>query len=183
MLLRILQWLPFRSRFECTLKAAMKKLNCVPWYLPQKNGTKPCRCQSVQIKPINWYALALLRLPNSRMRWPWSMGPLANACQIVRIQITSTPWHPVSLGGYFIMKLISFRVRSTIRLSSGRVTPETLTWTLCVPWKMDQFLTCGWTKYKQAFSFFGSNTNTCTGERCLSEKYWSLAAWLHQGIV
>ena len=31
-------------RFECAMKTAMEKLDCVPWYLPQKNGTKPCRC-------------------------------------------------------------------------------------------------------------------------------------------
>ena len=30
-------------RFECALKTAMKKTNCVPWYLPQKNATRPCR--------------------------------------------------------------------------------------------------------------------------------------------
>ena len=47
---------------------------------------------------------ALLKLPNLRMRWPWSTGPLANACQIVRIQITSTPWHPANQGRCFIMK-------------------------------------------------------------------------------
>ena len=49
LLLRTLHWVP--SRFECAMKAAMKKLNCVPWYLPQKNGTKPCRCESIHISP------------------------------------------------------------------------------------------------------------------------------------
>ena len=55
-------------------------------------------CKSIHIKPINWYALALLTLPNSRMKWPWSTGRLANACQIVRIQTTNTLWHPVNQG-------------------------------------------------------------------------------------
>ena len=80
------------SRFECAMKAAMKKLDCVPWYLPQKNGTKPCRCKSICcIKSINVYVQAPLRLPNSRMRWPWSRGLLVDAFQIVRIPTTSTP--------------------------------------------------------------------------------------------
>ena len=42
------------------------------------------------------------------MKWPWSMGPLVNACQIVRIQTISTPWHPVNLGEHFILKLPNF---------------------------------------------------------------------------
>ena len=131
---------------------------------------------------------ALLKLPNSRMRWPWSMGPLVNACQIVRIQITSTLWHPVSLGGYFIMKLISFRVRSTTRFSSGRATPETSTWILCAPWKMDRFLNCGWTKLKPFLIIAPTATRVvymcnCTGERGIPEKDRSLAAWLYRGAV
>ena len=34
----------------------------------------------------------------------------------------------------------------SFQISSGRAIPETLTCTLCVPWKMDRFRNCGWTK-------------------------------------
>ena len=39
-------------RFECALKTATKMMNCIPWYLPQKNATKPCRFKTDEPKPI-----------------------------------------------------------------------------------------------------------------------------------
>ena len=39
-------------RFECALKTATKMMNCIPWYLPQKNATKPCRFKTDKPKPI-----------------------------------------------------------------------------------------------------------------------------------
>ena len=79
-------------RFECALKTTMKKANCVPWYLPQKNATRPCRFQNVD--PFNtdgYYDTALQKLPSSRKRWPLLTGPLAIACQTVKLRTTSIP--------------------------------------------------------------------------------------------
>ena len=38
--------------FECTLKMALKELECVPWYLPQVAGVPPCRCEWPQIAMV-----------------------------------------------------------------------------------------------------------------------------------
>ena len=89
------------------------------------------------------HVTALQKLPSSRKRWPLLTGPLAIACQTVKLQTTSIPWHQAN-SGHNLMILISGRQMRS--LHEGLVTQETSIWAPSAPWKMDRSQNCGWTR-------------------------------------